>query len=162
MFYLRDSIWYLSFLGVVEHSVKCVNVMCLVLMVCSLVAAVAPMVNEYCCKKRKKQKDGTKVKPKEATVAASDAEKVRNWTDWSEESVGDGAAAGGAAAGGAAKSLMLDSRNEPRVLDLGDGPLKKNGQGLKRKKTTRQELRDIRREHGTESEEYQVAVNNMR
>ena len=27
MFYLRDSISYLSFLGVVEHNVKCVSVM---------------------------------------------------------------------------------------------------------------------------------------
>ena len=29
MFYLRDGIWYLFFLGVVEHNVKCVSVMCL-------------------------------------------------------------------------------------------------------------------------------------
>ena len=29
MFYLRDSIRYLFFLGVVEHNVKCVSVMCL-------------------------------------------------------------------------------------------------------------------------------------
>ena len=27
MFYLRDSIWYLFFLGVVEHNVECVSVM---------------------------------------------------------------------------------------------------------------------------------------
>ena len=29
MFYLRDVIWYFIFLGVVEHNVKCVSVMCL-------------------------------------------------------------------------------------------------------------------------------------
>ena len=29
MFYLRGSILYLFFLGVVEHNVKCVSVMCL-------------------------------------------------------------------------------------------------------------------------------------
>ena len=29
MFYLRDSIWSLFFLGVVKHNVKCASVMCL-------------------------------------------------------------------------------------------------------------------------------------
>ena len=70
-------------------------------------------------------------------------EEVQNWADWSEDGV--------------------ENTTAPRVLDVGSGLLKKkNRTGLKREKTTRQELRDVRSEYGTESKEYQTAIKNMR
>ena len=134
-----------------------INVMCLCMMVLSLMAALSPLFKEYCCKKKKKKKSrkDTKVKPKKDSVAAaSDAENAKNWSDWSEDS--------GATAGTATNNLMVKKTTEPPALNLGDGPFTKSRQGLKRKKTTRQELRDVRKEYGTESKEYQSAINNMR
>ena len=84
-------------------------------------------------------------------VGQSRPEEVQNWADWSEDS-------------GATNNGVVENTKEPRALDLGGGLLKKSTRktGLKRNKTTRQELRDIRSEYGTESKEYQTAIKNMR
>ena len=84
-------------------------------------------------------------------VGQSRPKEVQNWADWSEDS-------------GATNNGVVENTKEPRALDLGGGLLKKSTRktGLKRNKTTRQELRDIRSEYGTESKEYQTAIKNMR
>jgi uncharacterized membrane protein YjfL (UPF0719 family) len=92
--------------------------------------------------------------PEYKSVVANDTEEAKNWADWSNDS--------GATAGSATNNSMVKKTNESRVLNFGGGPLKKGRQGLKRKKTTRQELRDVRREYGTESKEYQTAIENMK
>ena len=56
-----------------------INVMCLVLMVFSLVAAVAPMVNEYCCKKRAGKSAVTKVNPEHGVISVKEKESTREW-----------------------------------------------------------------------------------
>ena len=63
-----------------------INVLCLILMVFSLVAAVAPMVKEYCCKK-KNPNNNTKVNPEkgdegggEAGSGETNADGVVTWT----------------------------------------------------------------------------------
>ena len=56
-----------------------INVICLVLMVCSLVAAVAPMVNEYCCKKRAGKSAVTKVNPEHGVISVKEKESTREW-----------------------------------------------------------------------------------
>jgi hypothetical protein len=52
------------------------NVLCLVLMVFSLVAAVAPMVKEYCCKKKKIPNNNTKVNPEKGGASSGEADSV--------------------------------------------------------------------------------------
>jgi len=49
-----------------------INVLCLILMVFSLVAAVAPMVKEYCCKK-KNPNNNTKVNPEKGDEGGGEA-----------------------------------------------------------------------------------------
>ena len=52
------------------------NVLCLALMVFSLVAAVAPMVKEYCCKKKKIPNNNTKVNPEKGGASSGEADSV--------------------------------------------------------------------------------------
>ena len=149
----KDKTYDPHFMGIAMVAINSFGFVALLFGLIALHPKIRHRLNKMGGVAKKTRKD-TKVKPKKDSVATSDAEKVKNWSDWSEDS--------DATAGTAANNLMVEKATEAPAPNLGDGPLTKSRQGLKRKKTTRQELRDVRKEYGTESKEYQTAINNMR